>query len=47
MMTFAILGVIAFLGMSLIPVYILRRWEYTERENTSLLRNIVPRRRTE
>jgi hypothetical protein len=29
MMTFALLGVIAFLGISLIPVYILRRREYT------------------
>src|SRR5260370_21290508 len=28
MMTFAILGLIAFLGISLIPIYILRRREY-------------------
>ena len=28
MMTFALLGLIAFLGISLVPVYILRRREY-------------------
>src|SRR5258706_4513927 len=29
MMTFAILGLIAFLGMSLIPIYLLRRTDYS------------------